>query len=46
MIKTGIIYKVVNLVNNKIYIGQTINSLKARKGYLTIGGWSLIKTIR
>lgn len=27
----GIIYKVTNLVNNKIYIGQTTNSLNIRK---------------
>lgn len=27
----GIIYKVTNIINNKIYIGQTINSLNNRK---------------
>ena len=26
----GYIYKITNLINNKIYIGQTINSLKTR----------------
>ena len=29
--KEGIIYKVTNLVNNKIYIGQTIRTLNTRK---------------
>jgi len=27
----GIIYKVTNLINNKIYIGQTTGSLEKRK---------------
>lgn len=31
MVKVGIIYKVTNNINNKIYIGQTIQSLKERK---------------
>jgi hypothetical protein len=29
--KIGLIYKVTNLLNNKVYIGQTIQSLKERK---------------
>lgn len=28
--RTGIIYKITNLVNNKIYIGQTINTIQHR----------------
>lgn len=31
MNKVGLIYKVTNIINNKIYIGQTIQSLKERK---------------
>jgi len=30
-IKMGIIYKVTNIINNKSYIGQTINKLERRK---------------
>lgn len=30
MFKTGKIYKIVNDINNKIYIGQTVNTLKKR----------------
>lgn len=37
----GIIYKVTNIINGKIYIGQTIQSLKARwHRHCTIKGLS------
>ena len=26
----GIIYKITNIINNKVYIGQTVNTLKNR----------------
>ena len=26
----GFIYKIINLINNKVYIGQTVNSLEQR----------------
>lgn len=27
---TGIIYKITNIINNKVYIGQTVNTIKQR----------------
>ena len=27
---TGIIYKITNIINNKVYIGQTVNNIKQR----------------
>ena len=29
-LKEGIIYKITNIINNKVYIGQTVNTLKNR----------------
>ena len=29
-LKEGIIYKITNIINNKVYIGQTVNNLKTR----------------
>lgn len=31
MERTGLIYKITNLVNDKCYVGQTIQTLKKRK---------------
>lgn len=33
----GIIYKITNLINRKIYIGQTVNSFKKRYDYKGVG---------
>ena len=29
-LKEGIIYKITNIINHKVYIGQTVNTLKNR----------------